>query len=236
MAETGTVAVHGLRAPWERRSRETGWASPDEWWTPAVDLVCAAFLAGGDLPQACERLGRARARAGLGIGESLTDMAAFTEVAGWRDPPMDLVRALAEGWAEEGRDHGDTCLDPLTGLGTPAYLRTRLGELYRGAEDVGHRLVVLLLDPALDPWRRAARMIVLAYELSRFFTRGESVCVLGRGRIAVLAPEVPELDGELDLLRRGPGWEHGAAVWATPLPETHHEALSMIGFLEGRSP
>ncbi|MGQ4269575.1 hypothetical protein [Nocardiopsis changdeensis] len=235
MAETDTVAVRGLRAPWERRSRETGWTSPEDWWTPTVDLVCAAFLTGGDLPQACARLGQARARAGLGIGESLTDLAAFTEVAGWCDPPLELVRALAEGWAEAGRDR-ETCLDPLTGLGTPEYLRTRLGELYRNTDETGHRLVVVLLDPALDPWRRAARMIVLAYELSRFFTRGESVCVLGRGRIAVLALDRPDLDGELDRLRSGTGWEHGAAVWATPLPATHQGALALIDRLGGRSP
>lgn len=234
MAETGTVAVRGLRAPWERRSRETGWTSPDDWWTPAVDLVCAAFLTGGDLPGACARLGQARARGGIGIGESLTDLAAFTEVAGWCDPPLELVRALAEGWAEAGRDR-ETCLDPLTGLGTTEYLRTRLGELYRNADGVGHRLIVVLLDPELDPWRRAARMIVLSYELSRFFTRGESVCVLGRGRIAVLAPEGPGLDGELDRLRGGPGWEHGAAMWEMPLPDTHQGALALIDRLGGRS-
>ena len=235
MAETDTVAVRGLRAPWERRSRETGWASPEDWWTPAVDLVCTAFLTGGNLPHACERLGRARACAGLGIGESLTDLVAFTEVAGWCTPPLDLIRALAEGWAQACRDR-DTCLDPLTGLGTPAYLRTRLGELYRNTDRVGHRLVVLLLDPALDPWRRVSRMIVLSYELSRFFTRGESVCVLGRGRIAVLAPDAPDLDDDLDRLRNGPGWEHGAAVWAAPLPATRQEALALIDRLEGRSP
>ncbi|MDT0326832.1 hypothetical protein [Nocardiopsis lambiniae] len=232
-AEAGTVSARGLRTPWERRSRETGWASPEDWWTPAVDLVCTTFVTGGDLAGACARLGEARARSGIGIGRAITDLAAFTEVASRGEPPLELVRALAEGWAEAGRDRR-TYLDPLTGLGTPEYLRTRLGELYRHTDEVSHWLVVVMLDPGLDPWRRAARMIVLGYELSRFFTRGESVCLLGKGRIGVLTPDTPSLESDLDRLRTGPGGEQGAAVWGTPLPKGHREALTLIDRLGER--
>ncbi|MCP3014984.1 hypothetical protein NGM33_16765 [Nocardiopsis dassonvillei] len=233
-----TARARELRAPWGRRSREAGWDPPESWWTPAVDAVCGAFAAGDDLAGPCGLLGGARARSGVGIGQSLDDLSAFTSVAGWRSPPPVLVRALAEGWADAGRGW-QTCQDPLTGLATAEYLRTRLGELYRhtggGAPPAsGHRLVVVALDPGIDPWRRTARLIVLGHELRGFFTRGESVCLLARGRIAVVAPESADLDRELDALRRGTCWEHGAAVWTVPLPASHGEALSLVGGLEDR--
>lgn len=240
-AGTGTwdrrVHARQLRAPWGRRSREAGWEPPDDWWTPAVDAVCEAFATGTDLAGPCARLGEARARSGVGIGQSLDDLASFTHLAGWRSPPLELVRALAEGWADAGRGR-ETCQDPLTGLATAEYLRTRIGELYRadGGPSAAseHRLAVVALDPQIDPWRRAARLIVLGYELRRFFTRGESVCLLGRGRIAVITPDAVGLDLELDELRTGICWEHGAAVWSVVLPPTHREAQAMIEGL-GRS-
>ncbi|WP_017599167.1 hypothetical protein [Nocardiopsis lucentensis] len=225
------VRVRELRALWGSRSRETVWDRTEDWWTPAVDAVCAAFTTGADPADASGRLGAARARAGIGIGRSLADLAAFTEAVEWGDPPLRLVRAMAEGWAEGARA-ANTCQDALTGLATPAYLRTRLGELYPIGDDgpptVDHRLIVVTLDPTLDPWRRAARLIVLGYELRRFFDRGESVCLLSRSRIAVIAQEAEDLDGRLSELRGGPGWEHGAGVWAVPLPPALREAMTLI--------
>ncbi|MBQ1082347.1 MULTISPECIES: hypothetical protein [unclassified Nocardiopsis] len=221
-----------LRAPWGRRSRERGWNPAEDWWTPSVDAVCEAHTTGSDLTEPCSRLGEARARSGVGIGRALADLDAFGEVVGWDRLPLDLVRALADGWVEGGRGR-DTCQDPLTGLANEAYLRTRIRELYRSAEETvpaafDHRLVVLALDPTLDPWRRAARLIVLGHELNRFFTRGESVCLVSRARIAVVAREVPVLGTEIEELRSGIGWEHGAAVWSVPLPATHREAAALI--------
>ncbi|MEU3019854.1 MULTISPECIES: hypothetical protein [unclassified Nocardiopsis] len=226
-----------LRTPWGRRSAERGWGPAEDWWTPSVDAVCEAHTSGEDLVDACSRLGEARARSGVDVGRALADLAAFGEVVGWGHVPLSLVRALAEGWVEGGRGR-DTCQDPLTGLANASYLRTRVRELYRSAEETvpaafDHRLVVVSLDPALDPWRRAARLIVLGHELSRFFTRGESLCLVSRGRIAVVARDVPALRTELDELRSGIGWEHGAAVWSVPLPATHGEAAALIDGLGG---
>ncbi|MBR8745427.1 hypothetical protein [Nocardiopsis sp. MG754419] len=237
---TGRHTVHRareLRTPWRHRSQEAGWDRSEDWWTPAVDALCEAHVVGDDLTGPCERLGEARARSGVGIGRTLADLDAFTRVIGLWRPPLPMIIALAEGWERGGRSRAD-CQDPLTGLADRAYLRTRVGELYRGAEDgvppaLGHRLVVLALDPSLDPWRRAARLIVLGHELRRFFTRGESVCLVNRSRIAVIAPDGPELPGELDDLREQTGWEHGAAVWSVPLPGTHPEAVSLLDALDG---
>lgn len=233
-----TARARDLRAAWGRRSQEAGWDPPGDWWTPSVDTVCDAFTSGSDLIDPCVRLGEARGRSGIGIGHSLSDLAAFTGIAGWEHPPFELVRALAEGWVDAGRAQ-DNCQDPLTGLGTRAYLRTRIGELYRSPEGtappaLGHQLVVLALDPSIDAWRRAARLIVLGYELRRYFSRGESVCVVDRGRIAVVASRSEQVDRELEVLRRGPGWEHGVAVWSVPLPPTHREALTLLDGLGRR--
>ncbi|MEU3229685.1 hypothetical protein [Nocardiopsis alba] len=226
-----------LRAPWRRRSREVGWGRFEDWWTPSVDALCTAHVAGDDLSGPCARLGEARARAGFGIGPSLEDLDAFARAVGWEQVPLSLARSLAEGWERGGRSRGD-CQDPLTGLANSEYLRTRVGELYRGVEDgvpaaFGHHLVVVALDPALDPWRRTARLIVLGHELRRFFTRGESVCLVNRARIAVIATEDPDANGSLTRLRDEVCWEHGAAVWSAPLPSSHREASALLDSLDG---
>lgn len=239
-AGAGDRTVHRareLRTPWRRRSQEAGWSRFEDWWTPAVDVLCETYAGGGELTAPCTRLGEARARAGVGIGHALTDLDAFTRSIGLDRSPFPMVLALAEGWERGGRDRDD-CQDPLTGLANREYLRTRVGELYRGIEEgvpsaFGHRLVVMALDPALDPWRRTARLIVLGHELRRFFTRGESLCLVNRSRIAVLSLDGPNLAGELDRLREQTGWEHGAAVWSIPLPGTHAEALSLLDALDG---
>lgn len=141
------------------------------------------------------------------------------------------------GWERGTYDHGDH-LDPLTGLADRDHLRTRLGELYRGTREsipsaFEYLLVVIALDSSLDAWRRTARLIVLGHELRRFFTCGETVGLVSRSRIAVLAPNRPSLSAELDTLREKTCWEHGAAVWSVPLPSTHREALSLIDALDG---
>ncbi|MBE3001754.1 hypothetical protein IDM40_24095 [Nocardiopsis sp. HNM0947] len=234
--DTGTRALD-LRAPWGRRSRARGWDPPEDWWTPAVDAVCAAHDDGRDLTGPCTRLGAARARGGIGVGQSMIDLAAFTDVAGWETPPLELLRALAEGWTDAGRG-ADTCQDPLTGLANAAYLRTRLAELYRCPEEAEpaaarHRLLVVSLAAGLDPWRRAARLIVLGHELGRFFTRGESVCVLSRGRVAALVPAAPTTAAEVSALRSGPCRDAGASVCEVSLPATHREAVTLLDILAG---
>ncbi|RCV51370.1 hypothetical protein DEF23_11290 [Marinitenerispora sediminis] len=221
-----------LRARWSRHSRATGWQPRDEWWTPAVDAVCRAAVTGDRLDGVCGRLGRARARAGVPVAAALDDLAALCDVLDWPAPPMELVKALAEGWASAETAPKD-CRDPLTGLATAAYLRTRLGELYQAATPDRpvprtHRLLVVALDPAVDPWRRAARMIVLGHDLRRYFTRGESLALLTRERIGIVArltPDLPIRAGTLrDRLRR----EHAAAVWSTALPPSYAEALDFL--------
>src|SRR5262249_44458239 len=174
-----------LRDEWRRRSLATGWRMPDDWDSEAVDEVLAACLnralARGEaglaavgataLAAACADLGRSRARAGVGIAETIDDLVALFAVlsgdggqsagalaggggqrggalAGGeeegagvrskghpRDPALRLVGAIAEGWAEESVSQfaRGGCEDPLSGMATLPYLRTRLAEVYREA-------------------------------------------------------------------------------------------------------
>ncbi|MFC3998083.1 hypothetical protein ACFOVU_19290 [Nocardiopsis sediminis] len=229
---SGVRAGRRLREAWCRRSRDTGWEPPDDWWAPAVDAVCAAAVSGADMSPACARFGRSRARSGVGIGAALDDFAALSDVLRWPAPPMPLVKALAEGWVEAGHAHDD-CQDPLTGLSTAAYLRARLGELYQAAgpslpPSASHRLILIALDRRLDPWRRTARMIVLGHELRRFFHRGETIALLSRSRVAVLAPASAGLDVRLLGLRATLAREHAAELWSALLPGSHRAALAFL--------
>ena len=126
---------------------------------PASACLAGVGLAvvGDDrLTAACTGLGRSRARAGIGIAETIDDLAALFAVLGaesasehadpgGRDragrgsaPPLRLVCAIAEGWAEESvAQLAQGCEDPLSGLATLPYLRTRLAEVYREAEQGG---------------------------------------------------------------------------------------------------
>ncbi|PSK96316.1 hypothetical protein CLV63_112201 [Murinocardiopsis flavida] len=219
-----------LRAQWCARSRSAGWDPPDDWWTPAVDAVCAAAAAGADMTSDCARFGRARARSGRTIGTALDDFAALCQVLDWDEPPFPLVKALAEGWVDGGRSTED-CQDPLTGLATTAYLRTRLSELYRGAAvspALTHRMVIVSLDGSADPWRRTAQLIVMGHELRRYFSHGESLALLSRSRMCALAPVDTGLPDRVASIRRDFGREHQAEVWSVPLPATYEHAWEFV--------
>ena len=78
--------LSGLRAAWRRQSLSAGWLAEDDWWTTAVDAVARAACRDGSLRQACAMLGRARAQAGVGISEAMTDVAALYRVLGEGTP------------------------------------------------------------------------------------------------------------------------------------------------------
>jgi hypothetical protein len=221
---------------------------PDDWDSDAVDEVLAACqnraLARGEaglaavgataLAAACAGLGRSRARAGVGIAETIDDLAALFAVlgggggeragggaGGQRDPRLRLVGAIAEGWAEESVSqfaHGG-CEDPLSGLATLSYLRTRLAEVYREAEQGGtspaqtHRLLVVGLPRRPDPWRRLALPILVGRDL--------------RAAIA-LVPARRDLPLQYARLRRNIQAAFGTQIRMTPLPGRLTEALRLV--------
>jgi hypothetical protein len=244
-----------LRDEWRRRSLATGWRMPNDWDSEAVDEVLGACqnraLARGEaglaaagataLAAACAGLGRSRARAGVGIAETIDDLAALFAVLGegegrqW-DPPLRLVGAIAEGWAEESVSQFAHvgCEDPLSGLATLSYLRTRLAEVYREAEQGGtspaetHRLLVVGLPRRPDPWRRLALPILVGRDLRAAFPGGETLSLAKPGPAIALVPARRDLPLRYARLRRNIQAAFGTQIRMTPLPGRLTEALRLV--------
>lgn len=195
-----------LRARWRTVSLATGWRFPSDWGVPEVDRVCSSVLRSGpDLIEALLRLGKARAQSGAGLDETIKDLAALHAVlSGARDGlltadpdelPTRLLRTVALGWAEvtAGDNACRGAIEPLTGLATAEYLRTRLAEVYRRGKRVGrnpaddHVLLAVVLDLAsVNGFTRLMSMVVVADALRAVFDGGESVAMLGHSVAAVL--------------------------------------------------
>ncbi|HLH58720.1 MAG TPA: hypothetical protein VKV33_06155 [Streptosporangiaceae bacterium] len=228
-----------LRAAWRRQSLSAGWLAEDDWWTAAVDAVAAAACRDGSLRHACAMLGRARARAGVGITEALTDVAALFRVLGEGTPPLEVLAALAEGWADAGlaRMSDATCEDPLTGLVSLAYLRTRLGEVYREARqrgtcpEVTHRLVVVELPRRGDPWRRIALVILVGHDLRAAFPGGDTLSLGRPGPAIALVQVTDELTLRFTRLRRAIRAALGTEVRMIRLPARQEDAEELLAGL-----
>jgi hypothetical protein len=232
--ETGDLRQ--LRAAWRRQSLSAGWLAEDDWWTAAVDAVAQAACRDGSLRQACTMLGRARAQAGVGIGEALTDVGALFRVLDQGTPPLDVITAVAEGWADAGlaRMSGAACEDPLTGLVSLAYLRTRLRELYRDAARQGsepadtHRLVVVDLPRRPDPWRRISLVILVGHDLRAAFPGGDTLALDRPGPAIALVQATEDFTFRFTSLRRAIRAALGTEVRMLKLPARPEDAERLL--------
>jgi hypothetical protein len=239
---------------WRQRSLASGWLAADDWDSEAVNAVVAAACGTGPLSLACGRLGRSRAKAGIGIAETIDDLAALFAVLGGGQggrgqtgsagrpefgPPLPLVCSVAEGWAEEGMAQLSArgCEDPLSGLATLPYLSTRLGEVYREAARQGtspadtHRLLVVSLPRPPDPWHRMALAIVVGYDLRAAFPGGETLSLArrdGTGPALALVGARGDLPIRYTRLRRTIQAMSGAQLRLTRLPKVLAEALRLV--------
>lgn len=240
---SGALDVVTLRETWRRRSLAAGWVAADDWHTAAVDAVAEAALPGAsaaDLAHACGSLGRARAKAGVGIAAAIADLTALHTVLDRGSPPLHLVSSIAEGWAEEGltRESHGQCEDPLTGLTTLSYLRTRLAELYREADQLDispartHRLIVISPLPRTDPWSRMAGAIRLGHDLRTAFPGGETLAqVPGPGAGIALVRVRWDLPARYAELCHAVQLTCGARSRISPLPAMLPEALHLLAEL-----
>lgn len=225
--------------------------------------MCAAVIGTGRAESAeiaFAGLARARAAAGAGLAETLTDLAALHAVLdhpadGFVLPDVDatparLLRTTALAWADVATDqltHTEVT-DPLTGLPTAAYLRTRLEEVYRGAAREEHPaaddqvLIVVSLDfSTVGGFPRLTGMILVADALRAVFDGGESVASLGPSVVAALAPKDEKLASHGVALRRALNdrlsvdpqlSEVGRPrVSAVRLPATHEMACDLLATL-----
>ncbi|WP_285501816.1 GGDEF domain-containing protein [Actinokineospora sp. NBRC 105648] len=205
-------ALRVLRTRWRTASLGAGWRYPSDWGVPEVDDVCASVLSGTDLLLALDGLARARAVAGAGLDETLTDLAALHAVleappdsTGLIAPdpdatPAALLRATALAWADAALEVMHPAGVTLSGQATSEYLRVRLGEVYAKARRDGYcpseRFVLLgvVLDLAdVRGWPRLMAMALVGDALRAVFDGGESVAVLGPSVAIVLAEREPRL-------------------------------------------
>jgi len=201
-----------LRARWRTASLANGWRFPSDWPVPEVDAVCASLVHSLDVSEPLACLARARAQSGAGLEETLVDLAALHAVVSEPtardglisvDPdatPSRLLRVAALAWVDEsfGELATGRTTDGLTGLATGAYLRVRLGEVYRCAARSGlrvpetHVLLVITLDLAdVLGWARLTAIVMVADVLREVFNGGESSAVLGPSVAVVLAEREP---------------------------------------------
>jgi hypothetical protein len=173
-----------LRARWRTASIAAGWRFPSDWGVPEVDAVCLSAIRRGDLVGALSSLGRARAEAGAGLDETLTDLAALHAVLTNIEVKDGLIAT----------DPNAAPTNLVRALGTHAYLRTRVGEVYRAAARAGmsaaetHALLVVTLDlSAVTGWPRLMAMVLVADALREIFDGGESIAILGPSVAVVLA-------------------------------------------------
>ena len=108
---------------------------------------------------------------------------------------FESLAAFAEGWAERyvRGAHSGSCIDAVTGLGTPTVLRLRLKEIYQHCQAFGitpseaYYFVVIDADTDdLAPFERDAVMVTTAGVIGDIFFAGETV-IRHRGRVIVLA-------------------------------------------------
>ena len=153
-----------------------------------------------------------------------------------RDPALRLVGAIAEGWAEESVSQfaRGGCEDPLSGMATLPYLRTRLAEVYREAEQRGtspaetHRLLVVGLPRRPDPWRRLALPILVGRDLRAAFPGGETLALAKPGPAIALVPARRDLPLRYARLRRNIHAAFGTQIRMIPLPGRLTEALRLV--------
>jgi len=178
-----------LRARWQELSLSSTWTDPDRWWSPGVDAVADALTERpNNLFAACTELGRQRADAGISLDEARDDMRLVAALARLRPTrALSTVDRLTIGWVDRsvGVVHEATCVDPLTGLTSTAYLNVRLGELRAEAHSLAshlgdqYALVVVKIRHLPDPIEREFHMVAVERALRSVFRSGETLARVG---------------------------------------------------------
>lgn len=247
MTTTEKSRALALREEWRAGAVESVWLRPGDWYHPAVDALTEALTSGGPTIAPAFRLGEVRGALGVGIAETLDDLAVLFRLLG-QEPGLDLVRSLCEGWASatESAAVRASCVDPESGLPTVEYLSVRLAETYGLARKHAHHAFtthcLVFIDVAsaeLAPWHRMARSAAMGRALQAALPQGHPMAAMGGGAFAVLVPRDDEL-GEVVRRLRDQVNEHAALlqitellrqpprVWIEPLPETHHRAVDLL--------
>lgn len=237
-----------LRESWRHQSEQSVWLRPSDWYHPAVDALVEAVLTGADASSAAERLGTVRGFDGVGIAETIDDLACLYRSTGIAEPPLAVVRALCEGWveAQAGVPACGSCVDPESGLPTRDFLGTRLAETYgvagRAESAADHTHCLLLVDVAaaeVSPWTRMARSAAVGSALRDAYGVGHPMATLGGGLFAILAERGPGLGAQVRAVRAHVANQAGLLqvedlvrqpprLWVEALPGTHERAVQLL--------
>lgn len=241
-----TLTSAELRDRWFEQSSSAGWAFVSDWHHPAIDALCEACLLGQNIWAPAERLGTVRADKGVSLGETLADLDGLACVL--PDIADGVVhRAASLGWAERMTTPRHAVFDPLTGLVSVDYLRTRLGEVYRSADvadtkvSATHALVTVRLNLAgRTGWDRLTPLVLAGDAMRTVFDGGQTLGRLADHMAVVLAAREPMLARRTHLLtgmvqerlgRDLPPGESIARIWIERLPDTAAAAVDLIGEL-----
>ena len=240
------LSPRSLRAAWRDRSSVVGWTTPSDWAAPAVDAICEVIVGGGDVWPCAERLGAARAAAGVGLGEALADTDALAALVPQHYGEV-LRRAVSLGWADRVVAPRNYVCDPLTGLSSLDYLNVRLGELYRGAEAAGealdwsYALVVVRLELAShELWQRSLPLILVGESLRTVFDGGQTLARLSESTAVAVAERNVNLPRRVRLvstlvqsqIAADPDIQAPATrVWTESCPTSYHSALDLVNEL-----
>jgi hypothetical protein len=247
---SGGPPASSTRERWRAASLTETWLRPGDWYHPAVDAVVEAIIDGRSPEAPAHRLGCARSSAGIGLDETLEDVACLYRSVG-APVDVDVVRGAALGWVQ-GREREPSLAgvrDPATGLPTSDYLGERLRETYGRTEgterSVADTHCLVVIDVAvddLDAWQRMARAASVGRTLEQVFGPGHPMASLSDGVFAVLcerSPDVARLSqsvrriiernaqilGVADTMRRP------VRVWMERLPASHGGAVDLLQHL-----
>ncbi len=216
---------------------------------PVYEAVAEALVAGRSPVAACAVVGRDLASDGVSLGEALSGLGATHAAVGAGVPDFAAAEALAVAWSEATLEflHEVTCEDPLTGLASAPHLRTRLAEVYRGADLEGtsirttHALVVVELPRDDDALRapafgQALGLAAVADVLRSTFAGDETIARIGAERVAALVRRsdtlgqaVTNLRAELERLEL----PRHTSVWIEGLPGQAALGVRLLAELAG---
>jgi len=233
----------------EPRSPERRLTEAERREVPLGYEAVAEALVGGRSPvAACSVVGRDLACDGVSLGETLSGLGAAYAAVRAGVPDFAATEAMSVSWSEATLEFLSevTCEDPLTGLASAPHLRTRINEVYRGAELAGtsvrrtHALVVVdvprgVPDESADlPFSHALGLAAVADVVRGVFAGDETVARLGANRVAVLTRRTDTLGRDVAGVRARLGRLGLAAeprIWIEGLPGLRELATRLLSEL-----
>lgn len=213
---------------------------------PRFEAVGEALVSAADTGPACAVVGRDVARDGAALGEALDGLRTTFDLVLGIEPDFASAQALSVAWSEATLEflHDLSCEDPLTGMASFAHLRTRVGELYREAEQTGDPVtgcygIVVVEMAAVDLRRRAEHQFTRALHLVQVaemmravFSGGETIARLSADRAAIVVRRAPQLGASVAMLRELLGdldlGATGVRVWIEGLPSSAPSATRLL--------